>query len=108
MTAAFGFLAARAAVPDTAVAELVGRLRALAAREGHHLDRVFIDRPGTSGYAELMKAVRSAPGAVVIVPSLDHLARLESLQELIRLEIEEAGGHLLDVGAQSAVMREEE
>lgn len=110
MTPAFGYLSVSATVHGADIDRIEALLRTAAQDAGHPLAAVYIDHPTAVGsaYADLMEALRRQAQAVVIVPSMEHLARLESLQHMMRLTIEQAGGRLLVLDAPLALAGAEE
>lgn len=69
-------------------------MREYATAEGLALDDVYVDttESGTAAFARMMGVLRVGDFEYVLVPSLDHLARIGSLQEPMRVIVQERSG----------------
>ncbi|GAA3743122.1 DNA invertase Pin-like site-specific DNA recombinase [Spinactinospora alkalitolerans] len=96
-THAYGYALVSSQVTGDDIQRLKNELRRFARTAGHRMANVFIDHPRSpSAFAALMDALRTDPGAIVVVPTLHHLARMPALQVAMRLVIEtDAGARVL-------------
>jgi hypothetical protein len=87
---AYGYMRVPCTVPDYKVRQMERRMRALVARFGLTVERIFAELACGSreAYGELLEALDAAPSRTVIVPTLHHLALSPVLHDQMLRELE--------------------
>jgi hypothetical protein len=97
---AFGYIRLQRNTPANELADLRQQMADVVASQGFILGDVFVESEDStnSAFARLMDALHTSGVAIVAVPSMNHLARMESVSAAMKERIEsETGARVLIV-----------